>query len=124
LHQQVRAQRVVIVQVLVAAAQTVQALGNQIAQPVGDLRRIARIAEHRRHRPRQADALVDPPQQHQPAVGTEVAAVEARLNDAAPNPPELDSLRGTIWHRRSSVVSRLRTPLTTRVSTRPPTSCS
>src|SRR5690606_24067061 len=36
LHQQVRAQRVVIVQVFVAAAQAIQALGDEIAQAVAN----------------------------------------------------------------------------------------
>src|SRR5205809_253651 len=47
LHQQVRAQHIVIVEVFVAAAQAVDALRKQVAKTVLDARRIAWIAEYR-----------------------------------------------------------------------------
>jgi len=107
LQQQVRTQRVVIVQVLVAATQPVDALRQQVAQPMPDAGRIARVAEHRCHRAGQPNAFIGPAQQHQAAVGTQVATVKVRFNNAAPDSPEIDLLRGTIRHPQSSVVSRL-----------------
>ena len=104
LHQHVVAQRVVVVQVFVATAQAVDALGQQVAQAVRDARRIARIAEHRRSRTAQPDALVHPTQQQHAAVRADVAALEVGLDHASPKPPQLHRPIGTLWHRQSSVV--------------------
>jgi hypothetical protein len=51
----------VIVQVLIAAAQPVDALGEQVAQAVRDARRLTWITEHRRGCSAQTDALVHAP---------------------------------------------------------------
>lgn len=49
LHQRVTAQPVVVVQVLVAAAQPVEALRDEVAQRMPDPVRIARVAQRLRH---------------------------------------------------------------------------
>lgn len=66
--------------------------------------RIAPLAEHRGDGARQADALIRALQQHQPAVGTQIAAVEAAFNDTATDPPKRDLPLATLWHPQSSVV--------------------
>ena len=62
LHQQVVSQRVVVVEVFVATAQAVDALGQEISQAVRDARRVARITQHRGRRAAQTDPLVGPSQ--------------------------------------------------------------
>jgi hypothetical protein len=68
LHQQVSPQYIVIVQVLVAAAQTIQALRNQVPQSVRDARTIPFITQCPRYRSTQADSPIDPPQQQQTTI--------------------------------------------------------
>jgi hypothetical protein len=104
LHQQIASQRVVVVQVFVAAAQAVDALGQQVAQAVRDARGVAWVAEHGRGRTAQADTLVDAAQQQHATVRTEIATLEVGLDDAAPEASKLNSCVGTLWHRQSSVV--------------------
>ena len=108
LHQQVVSQRVVVVEIFVAAAQPVDALRQQISQAVRDARRIARIAQHRGRRAAQTDALVDSSQQQQAAVRADVAAFEVGLDHASSNPPKSIRPIGTLWHRQSSVVIGVR----------------
>jgi hypothetical protein len=67
------AQYIMVVQVLVAAAQTIQALGDQIAQAVGDAFGISGVEERRRHCPGQTQLAIHLPQKHQAAIGTEGA---------------------------------------------------
>jgi len=102
LHQRIMAQYVVIVQVLIAAAQPVQPLGNQVAQRMGDPFRIARVAQRSGDRCRQADLPINLPYQQQTPVGTERTTREIRFDRAAPNAPKQHLLTGTIWHRRNS----------------------
>ena len=121
LHQQVRAQHVVVVEVLVAAAQPVDALREQIAQAVRDARRIAWIAEHGRGRAAQTNALVHTPQQQDATVRADVAALEVGLDDAPPKASQIDRPVGTLWHRQSSVEIGVKIPMSTRSGTRLPT---
>jgi len=59
LHQQIRAQHVVVIEVFIATAQTVDALCHQVSQAVRDACRIAWVTEHRSRRAAQTYALVD-----------------------------------------------------------------
>jgi uncharacterized membrane protein len=59
LHQHVAAQRLVVVQVFVAAAQAVDALREHLAQAVHDARRLARVGQHRCRRTAQSDVPID-----------------------------------------------------------------
>lgn len=102
LHQRIGAQYIVIVQVLVAAAHRVQALSEQVVQAMFDALGIACIADRCGRCAAQPDASIDLAQEHQPAVGTQLAAVECRLDDAPAQPPKLHPALGTIWHRRIS----------------------
>jgi len=124
LHQQIVAQCLVIVQVLVAAAQPVQTLREHLTQAMADALGVARIGNGRRGRAAQTQMLIDLAQQQQAAVAAQVSAAEVRLDDATTQAAEVDLVLRTLWHRRSSVVCRLRSPLTTRETTRTPTSCS
>ena len=102
LHQRIEAKARVIVQILVAAAQPVEALRDQRLKRVRDPFRIARIVQNAGNRCRQADLPIHLAQQHQAAVGTERAALEIRLDDTTPETPEIDLVRGTLWHRRDT----------------------
>jgi hypothetical protein len=124
LHQQITAQRFVVIQILVAAAQPVQALREHLAQAMADALGVARIGNRGSGRAAQTQMLIDLAQQQQAAVAAQVSAAEVRLDDATTQAAEVDLVLRTLWPRRSSVVCRLRSPLTTRVSTSPLTSCS
>src|SRR5574337_1666891 len=90
LHQQVRAQRVVVVEVLVAAAQAVR-----------DAPGVAWITKRCRGCSTQADALVHTAQQQHPAVRADVATPEVGLDDAPPKASKLNRPMSTLWHRES-----------------------
>jgi len=105
LHQQVVSQRVVVVEIFVAAAQPVDALRQQVSQRVRDAPRIARIAQHRRSRATQPDALVGASQQQHTAIRADVAAIEVGLDHASTKPSKTYRLVATLWHRQSSVVT-------------------
>lgn len=68
LHQGIAPQRAVIVEIFIATAQRIQSLRHQCAHVVRDPIGIAGIAQHGRHSPAQADALIHSPQQHQAAI--------------------------------------------------------
>jgi hypothetical protein len=100
LHQGISAQRIVVVEVFVAAAQPLAALGQQIAQTVPDARWVARIAQHGSGRAAQTDAFIDLAQQHQPTVRTQIPTIEIRFDDASAHTPKFNPLVGTFWHRQ------------------------
>lgn len=100
LHQQVRAQRVVIVQIFVAAAQAVQTLGDEIAQAVANPPPGTPIGQRLGGQTRQTGARINLSQQHQPAIGTEVTTLEIGLQMTASKAPKVQLFSGTIWHRR------------------------
>ena len=91
LHQHIVAQRLVVVQVLVAAAQAVQALRQQVAQAVADALGVARIGDRSGRRAAQPQVLIDLAQQQQPAIAAQVPAAEVGLNDAPAKAPETRS---------------------------------
>jgi hypothetical protein len=59
LHEQIVSQCVVVVEVFVAATQTVDALREQITQAVGDSTRVAWVTEYRSSPATQANAFID-----------------------------------------------------------------
>jgi transposase len=105
LHQHIVAQRLVVVQVFVAAAQPVQALRQQVAQTVADALRIARIGNRCSGRAAQAQVPIDLAQQQQPAVAAQVPTAKVGFNDTPAEVAEIDLVFRTLWHRQSSVVS-------------------
>jgi hypothetical protein len=121
LHQHIVAQGLVIVQVLVAAAQAVQTLGEQVAQTVFDARRVAWIRDHSGRCAAQPQVLIDLTQQQQTAITAEIPAAEIGFDQAPAKAPKLDLGFGTVWHRQSSVGIGGRIPMTTRLGTRLPT---
>jgi hypothetical protein len=62
LHQHIVAQRLVVVQVFVAAAQPVQALCQQVAQAVADAFGVSRLADRRGRRAAQTQVSINPAQ--------------------------------------------------------------
>ncbi|MDW8468637.1 MAG: hypothetical protein RML56_09215 [Burkholderiales bacterium] len=63
--------------------------------------RVARIGKHSRHRIEQPQAMLEPAQQQQATVAGDIAAVEIYLDTATTKALKRDSLRRTIWHRRT-----------------------
>lgn len=62
---------------------------------------IARIGEHTRYRIEKSDTTIElAHQQHTPVAG-DLATVEIHFNAATLYRFKFDSLRSTIWHRRS-----------------------
>ena len=104
LHQHVATQRLVVVQILVAAAQAVHALREKLLQAVFDATGLAWIGQRSRRRAGQADVAIDLAQQHQAAVAAQLSAAEVGLDDAPPQASEIDLALRTLWHRQSSVV--------------------
>lgn len=100
LQQRVRAQRAVIVQILVAQRQAKAALPHHVLLRVPHPARIARIGQHRRRAPAQSQPLIDPPQQQRTAVRTHVPAIERRLHRQPANPPKRQLPLGTLCHQR------------------------
>jgi len=98
----------VIVQVLVAAAQCVHALRQQIAQSVSDAFGIARIGYRRSSHAAQTKVPIHLAQQQQPAIAAQLPAAEVGLDDAPPNATKFDLVLCTLWHRQSSVVMGVR----------------
>jgi hypothetical protein len=90
----------VIVQVFVAAAQAIQALGDEIAQAVANPTPGTPIGQGLGGQTRQTGACINLSQQHQPAIGTEVTALEIGLQMTASKAPKVQLFSGTIWHRR------------------------
>ena len=108
LHQQIVSQRIVIVQVFVAAAQSIDTLCQQVSQTVRDACRIARVTERSRRCTAQPDRLINPTQQQHATVRADVPAFKVGLDHTTPNPPQFHRPIGTLWHRQSSVVIGVR----------------
>jgi hypothetical protein len=104
LHQHIVAQCLVVVQVLVAAAQAVQALRQQVAQAVADALGVSRIRNRRGGRAAQVQMPVDLAQQQKPTIAAQVPAAEIGFDDAPAEAAEIDLVFRTLWHRQSSVV--------------------
>ena len=67
---------------------------------------------------------IDLLEQQHAAVADDVATVECGLDDTPANPPKLNGLISTLWHRQSSVDIGGQIPMTTGSATRLPTYCS
>jgi hypothetical protein len=102
------AQRLVVVQVLVAAAQCVQALRQQIAQALSDAFGIARVGDRRGRHAAQTKVSIHLAQQQQPTAAAQIPTAEVGLDHAPPKAAEIDSVLCTLWHRQSSVVTGVR----------------
>jgi hypothetical protein len=51
----------------------------------------------------QSESVIDLLEQQDTTVADDVATIKCGLDNAPPNAPKLNSLIGTLWHRRSSV---------------------
>ncbi|GMV54622.1 MAG: hypothetical protein AMXMBFR6_04270 [Betaproteobacteria bacterium] len=104
LHQRIVAQPIVVVQILVAAAQPVQALGDQVTQRMPDAFRSAWVAQCSSRCHRQADLAINLVYPHHASVGTDGTTAKVRFNHPPPKAPKQHLLLGTIWHRRNTPV--------------------
>ncbi len=95
---QIVAQRVVIIEILVAQREAVDALAQQIDLLMGDQLRIARIGQRRIQRAGQPEPAVGLAQEHHAAVAGNLAALEARLDFAPIEAWKIEKLGITIWH--------------------------
>lgn len=121
LHGQVRTQHVVVAHVRPPQAQPVHALRHHAGQAVANLAGLPLIAQRSGCSGRQPQALVHAAQQQHAAFTAQIAAAEIRLDQAPTNPPEIDLVVRTLWHRQSSVGIGGEIPMTTRLGTRLPT---
>ena len=99
-QQRVGAQLIVIVEVLITQRQPVDALRDQLAHAVFDLRGLAVITEAGGELPHDAAALFGLAQQHGAAVGGDHAAVETGYHLAAAMVGEGEAGLGTLCHGR------------------------
>jgi hypothetical protein len=121
LHHQIVAQRVVIANIRPSQAKSVDALRQQTAKVVLHAGAAAFVANRTSRRAAQTQPLIDLPEQQNPAIADDVAAIERRFNYTSANAPEFNALIGTLWHRQSSVDIGGQIPMTTRLGTRLPT---
>ena len=103
LHHQIAAQHVVVAHVRPAQAQAVDALRQQAVHAVLDAGAAAPITERKRRCAAQAQPFIDLLEQQHATVADDVATVECGLDNTSANAAKLNSLIGTLWHRRSSV---------------------
>jgi hypothetical protein len=111
LQRQIVAQTVVIVEVFVTLAQAEHPLPQQLLRGVLHQPRLTLVRQRLRHRLQQSESSLDLPQQQQPAVGTDVAAIKTDINFT---PSELRKRHlggGTIWHRRNLHSDQSRQPI-------------
>ena len=99
-QQRVRAQLIVIVEVLITQRQPVDALGDQLAHAVFNLRGLPIIAETVGELAHDAGALFELAQQHRAAVGADRAAIETGHHLAARMVGEGEAGWGTLCHGR------------------------
>ena len=99
-QQRVRAQLIVIVEILITQRQPVDALGDQLAHAVFDLPGLAVIAEAGGELPHDAAALFGLAQQQRAAVGGDGAAIETGHHLAAAVVGEGEAGWGTLCHGR------------------------
>jgi hypothetical protein len=101
----------VIVEIFVALAQSEHPLPQQLLGRVLYQIRVTRIRQRLRHRLQQSKSPLDLPQQQQPTIGTDLAAIKADINFT---PSELRKRHlgcGTIWHRRNLHGDQSRQPI-------------
>ena len=99
-QQRVRAQLIVIVEVLIPQRQPVDALGDQLWHAVFDLRGLPIIVETVGEFPHDAGALFELAQQHRAAVGADRAAIETGHHLAAAMFGKGEAGLGTLCHGR------------------------
>jgi len=105
LHRHVPSQRLVVVQIFPPQGQAVHALAQHVAHGVRDQQRVAWVGDAARCRRSQAQLAIGCRQQHHTAVAGHAATVEAALDPATTQPPEVDHpeikllLSGTVWIR-------------------------
>lgn len=108
LHEWVVTQAVVVVDVFVAAAQPIEPLGNEIAQGMGDARRIALVVEYIGRCPAQTDLPIHFSQQQETTARTDGASRKISFDKPASKLLKDHPISGTLWHRRNSSLIRLR----------------
>ena len=99
-QQRVRAKLIVIVEVLITQHQPVDALRDQLAHAVFDLRDLAPIAEAIGEAPHDAGVLFELAQQHRATVGGDHAAIETGHHLAARMVGEGEAGLSTLCHGR------------------------
>ena len=99
-QQRVRAQLIVIVEVLITQRQPVDALADQLSHAVFDLRGLPIIVETVGEFPHDAGALFELAQQHRAAVGADRAAIETGHHLAAAMFGKGEAGLGTLCHGR------------------------
>jgi hypothetical protein len=97
-------QSVVVGHVLPATAQPVDALRQQLPHAVLDAGGTPRIAHRTRSRTAQTQPFVNLPEQHHPAVGGDVPAIEGRFDHAPAHAAKLHPAIRTLWHWATSLV--------------------
>ena len=97
-QQWVGAQLIVIVEILITERQPVDALGNQLAHAVFDLRGLTMVAEAGGELPHDARALFELAQQQGAAVGGDRAAIETGHHLAAAMAGKAEAGLGTLCH--------------------------
>jgi hypothetical protein len=103
LHQHILAQPIVIVQILVPAAQSIDALRQQVAHRMHDPAGIARIAQYRCRGSGQTNALIDLLEQHHSPVAGQIPTAEVGLDQPPTQLPKSDLIFGTLWHGEASL---------------------
>ena len=101
LQRRIEPQLIVVVQVLVALAQTEHPLPQQLRGRMHNQIRIARIRQHLRRRFQQTELAFDLAQQQQACIRTDLATVETHLDAASSQCSKQVAFLGTIWHRRN-----------------------
>lgn len=87
-----------VVEVLVAQAEAVDALGQEVAQGMGDASGIAVVGEAPGEALEEAEAALDLPQEQRPGVGGDLAPVELGQDGTRTEPLEADRRVATLCH--------------------------
>jgi hypothetical protein len=103
LHQHILAQPIVIVQILMTAAQAIDALCQQISHRVHDSARVTRIAQHRCRGAREPNTLIDLLEQHHAPVAGKIPTAEIGLDQPPTQLPKSNPIFGTLWHGEASL---------------------
>jgi hypothetical protein len=91
-----------IVQILMTAAQPVDALRQQVTHRVHDPARITRVTQYSCCSTRQTNAFIDLPEQHHPPIAGEITTTEIGLDQPPTQLPKFDLVSGTLWHGEAS----------------------
>ena len=110
LHQHIAAQRLVIVQIPVAAAQAMRALRNRLRQAVFDTCRVMRIGQRSVRCMGQSNVSVNLAQQRKTTDAARRAAAEVSFNHPAFEASKVGLVVRTLWNRKSSDVAGARCP--------------